>query len=391
MEWNARVWQKSMQAFQEYMTPLAAPMGRSERRIGAMRYVEGLLLPGQRKSIEPMARRLQIESQGLQQFITDSSWQEDAVWKAIHQQVIPHLAPLEAWVVDETGWVKQGNRSAGVAHQYCGSVGKNANCQISVEVGVSEGWVVAPIGGRLYLPQSWAADSGRRLQAGVPPGIEFKTKPEIALELPAAATGSRPADRGAARACPRSPREGRRVAPDLGPETAAERPRGAAVLGDGAASATRGFAGDPALRPAGSIDPATGAQLDRNAYRIGVPPKIRRGSLQIFLDEMEVARAVQPEGPLPESVCLFFVPADFKPACQRSHVGGAVGRAQALIIQAAENTSQIDDGADGRIGHTIDRRFADTVADEPVRDTLEARAFFRDPCRDRIAPIRRRR
>lgn len=183
MEWNTRLWQKTIQIFKDYMTPLAAPVGRRERRVAAVRYVEGLLLAGQRKSIQPLAERLQVDGQSLQQFITDSPWEESAVWRAIHEEVIPHLAPVEAWVVDETGWVKQGSHSVGVAHQYCGSVGKNANCQVSVEVGISDGWVVAPIAGRLYLPESWTQDRARCAAAGVPPQVEFQTKPGIALGL----------------------------------------------------------------------------------------------------------------------------------------------------------------------------------------------------------------
>lgn len=183
MKWNTRVWQHSIQIFRDYMKALTATVGRSERRLAAVRYVEGLLMPGGRKSIEPMAQRLQVDAQSLQQFITDSPWQEAALWRSIHREVIPHLAPLEAWVVDETGWVKQGRHSVGVAHQYCGAVGKNAHCQISVEVGVSDGWVVAPVGGRLYLPESWAREQARCRAAGVPPEVAFQTKPEIALSL----------------------------------------------------------------------------------------------------------------------------------------------------------------------------------------------------------------
>ena len=97
--------------------------------------------------------------------------------------MVPHLEPLEAWVVDETGWVKQGTHSVGVSHQYCGAVGKQANCQVSVEVVVSDGWVAAPIAGRLYLPQSWAEDPGRRAEVGVPAEVSFQTKPELTLDL----------------------------------------------------------------------------------------------------------------------------------------------------------------------------------------------------------------
>jgi len=165
------------------MTPMVATLGRSERRRAATHYVEGLLLPGQRKSIEPMAARLGVDAQSLQQLVTSSPWREETVWRAIRQELIPHLEPLEAWVVDERGWPKQGRHSVGVSHQYCGAVGKQANCQVSVELVVSDGWVAAPVGGRLYLPESWAQDRTRRAAAGVPPAVPFRTKPELGLEL----------------------------------------------------------------------------------------------------------------------------------------------------------------------------------------------------------------
>ena len=143
MEWNGPLFQRSAKQLLGFLTPVVAGLGRSERRVAAARYVQGLLMPGQRKSIEPM----------------------------------------EAWVVDETGWLKQGQHSVGVSHQYCGSIGKQANCQVSVEVVVTDGWLAAPIGGRLYLPESWTKDQARCARAGVPEAIEFATKPMIALQL----------------------------------------------------------------------------------------------------------------------------------------------------------------------------------------------------------------
>lgn len=183
MKWNATLWKNSVQQFTQFMTPLIAGLGRSERRVAALRYVEGMLLPGQRKSIEPMAERLGVDSQSLQQFVTDSPWSDQQLWQAIRREVVPHLEPVDSWVVDETGWLKQGRHSVGVSHQYCGAVGKQANCQVSVELVVSDGWVAAPIGGRLYLPESWTQDQHRCRRAGVPEEVKFQTKPELALEL----------------------------------------------------------------------------------------------------------------------------------------------------------------------------------------------------------------
>jgi SRSO17 transposase len=183
VEWDGRLWQRSIERFKAFMVPVVAPLGRSERRVAAANYVSGLLMPGQRKSIEPMAARLGVDPQRLQQFVTDSPWDEEQVWRVVRQEVIPHFEPIEAWIVDETGWLKQGKDSVGVSHQYCGAVGKQANCQVSVELVVSNGWVAAPIGGRLYLPQSWAEKPERRAKAGVPPEIMFATKSQIALQL----------------------------------------------------------------------------------------------------------------------------------------------------------------------------------------------------------------
>ena len=98
----------------------------------------------------------------------------------IRREVIPSLEPIEAWIVDETSWLKQGRHSVGVARQYCGAVGKTANCQVSVEVAVSDGWIAAPVAGRLYLPEIWAGDRARCHQVGVPEDIPFATKPMIA-------------------------------------------------------------------------------------------------------------------------------------------------------------------------------------------------------------------
>ena len=165
------------------MVPVAAPLGRSERRVAAASYVSGLLMPGQRKSIEPMAARLGVDPQRLQQFVADSPWDEEQLWRVLRREVIPHFEPIEAWIADETGWLKQGKHSVGVSHQYCGAIGKQANCQVSVELVVSNGFVAAPVGGRLYLPQSWAEDPERRAKAGVPPEITFATKSQIALQL----------------------------------------------------------------------------------------------------------------------------------------------------------------------------------------------------------------
>jgi SRSO17 transposase len=183
MQWNEKLWQRSVDEFPEFLEPLVAELGRSERREGATLYVQGLLLPGERKSIEPLAERLGIDSQKLQQFMADSPWDEEEVWRAIRREVVPVMEPLAAWIIDETGWLKQGKKSVGVAHQYCGAVGKQANCQVSVEVVVSDGEIAAPVAARLYLPEKWAGDLERRQAAGVPTEVQFQAKPAIAVDL----------------------------------------------------------------------------------------------------------------------------------------------------------------------------------------------------------------
>ena len=183
MKWNERLWKQSLRQYQQFMAPLVSVLGRSERRVSATRYVEGLLTPGERKSIEPLAARLGVDKQSLQQFVTDSPWSDKTVWSSVRREVIPHLEPIESWIVDETGWLKQGSHSVGVSHQYCGAVGKQANCQVSVEVAVSDGWVAAPIAGQLYLPSSWSEGPERCAEAGVPEAIGFWTKPQLAGRL----------------------------------------------------------------------------------------------------------------------------------------------------------------------------------------------------------------
>jgi SRSO17 transposase len=108
MVWNNAQWRNSARELEGYLQPLAAELGRSERRVTFSRYVMGLLIPGQRKSITPMAKRLGTESQGLQQFLTDSPWDEQALWRALRQEVVGCLGAPEHWIIDETGWVKQG-------------------------------------------------------------------------------------------------------------------------------------------------------------------------------------------------------------------------------------------------------------------------------------------
>jgi len=100
-----------------------------------------------------MAQRLGVDSQGLQQLVADSPWDDAALWGEIRCKVIPALGRLEAWIVDETGWLKQGKDSAGGSHQYCGAVGKQANCQVCVEISITA-WSCAPWPTSSFSPSS---------------------------------------------------------------------------------------------------------------------------------------------------------------------------------------------------------------------------------------------
>jgi len=150
----------------------------------------GLLLPGERKSVEPMAARLAPDNvrrmhQSLHHLVADAPWKDQEMLAQVRRHVLPTMqkhGPVVAWIVDDTGFPKQGKHSVGVARQYCGQIGKHDNCQAAVSLSVATWGSSLPIAWRLYLPETWCQDSERRQQAGVPDEIAFQTKPEIALE-----------------------------------------------------------------------------------------------------------------------------------------------------------------------------------------------------------------
>jgi len=159
-------------------------VGRSERRHWGAVYVRGLLLDGERKSIEPLAARLpDANAQALQQFIGQSPWGWNPVWERLGKRMTAELEPDSAWVVDDTGFPKQGTHSVGVARQYSGTLGKTANCQVAVSIHLVSANGNAPLGWRLYLPESWATDEERRQEAGIPAEISFRPKWQLALEI----------------------------------------------------------------------------------------------------------------------------------------------------------------------------------------------------------------
>ena len=146
--------------------------------------MRSLLLNGERKSIESLATRLpEGNVQAMQQFIGQSPWEWDPVWEKLGRRMTAELEPDPAWVVDDTGFPKQGTHSVGVERQYSGTLGKTGNCQVAVSVHHVGEQGNAPLGWRLYLPESWANDSERRKQAGIPEQIAFRKKWELALEI----------------------------------------------------------------------------------------------------------------------------------------------------------------------------------------------------------------
>ena len=155
-----------------------------------MSYCTALLLPGERKSVEPMAARLAPDNvrrmhQSLHHVVADAPWNDEAVLDRCLDFVLPAMLrqePVVAWVVDDTGFPKKGQESVGVARQYCGQVGKQDNCRVAVSLSVTTEKASMPIAFRLYLPEAWTKDRKRRKKTGVPDEIKFQTKAQIALE-----------------------------------------------------------------------------------------------------------------------------------------------------------------------------------------------------------------
>src|SRR3954453_23694115 len=181
---------KAEARFAAYVEGLSSVLGHADR-IGPLRdYCTGLILPGERKSVEPMAAktapaRTAAQHQSLLHFVGVATWSDEAVLAKVREMVLPVLeksGPIEAWIIDDTSFPKQGKHSVGVHHQYCGQLGKQANCQVAVSLSIANHAASLPVAYRLYLPQEWTKDRARRKKAGVPKQTKFKTKPEIALE-----------------------------------------------------------------------------------------------------------------------------------------------------------------------------------------------------------------
>ena len=141
-------------------------------------------MDGERKSIEPMANRLDEGNvQALQQFVNQSPWSTEQVRASLARKMEGEFIPEAYWLIDEVSFPKQGKHSVGVARQYCGALGKTANCQVAVTLDLGTEESSTPLDWALYLPEQWINDTARRRKAGIPEQVTFKSKPELALDL----------------------------------------------------------------------------------------------------------------------------------------------------------------------------------------------------------------
>src|SRR3954462_15140388 len=178
---------------EEFAAEMFAPLARRDQRDKGATYVRGLLLDGGRKSMQPMAERLGVDEQGLQQFLTSSTWAVEPVRERLARRAIEVIAP-DAWVVDDTGFPKDGAASPGVARQYSGTLGKVGNCQIGVSVQAVTDAASCPLDWRLFVPERWddaeaatpeaaAAITARRARAGIPDEVRHRPKWRLARDM----------------------------------------------------------------------------------------------------------------------------------------------------------------------------------------------------------------
>lgn len=181
--------------FAAYVQELTAVIGHADRARPLSDYCQGLLLPCERKSVEPLAAatapsRVAAQHQSLLHFVGEAPWSDERVLSRVRELVQPAMerhGPIEAWIIDDTGFAKKGRHSVGVAHQYCGELGQAGNCQVAVTLSIANRHASLPVGYRLYLPKEWAEDRARRKKARIPKEVAFKTKTAIALDLVRAA------------------------------------------------------------------------------------------------------------------------------------------------------------------------------------------------------------
>lgn len=166
-----------------FLLDLTASLGRSERRRWAKAYLQGLLLDGTRKSIEPLASRTGVDVQSLRQFVGQSPWAVEEIQGQLAGKVVDLLTEPEVWMIDETSFPKAGEASVGVARQYCGALGKIANCQVAVSLHWSTAEASCPVAWRLYLPESWLKTSEQRTAGKIPEEVVYRSKNQLAMDL----------------------------------------------------------------------------------------------------------------------------------------------------------------------------------------------------------------
>lgn len=261
---SSLVVRERLEAFAEEV--LAEAVNRPVQMVNGALYLRGLVERGERKSLEPIVARLGEEADyhSMQQFLADSPWDPVLVVKAVAERVAP-VIDVRAWVLDDTGFPKDGKDSPGVKRQYSGTLGKIGNCQIGVSLHAVGVKGTVPLGWALYLPEEWCEDQERRRKAKIPEEVSFQTKPELGVRL---------AKRAACWGLPRAPvlgdqaygdntqlreglhREGLQYVLAVGGETKVFAPGTVFTV-----PKRNGPPGRPATRPVADRDPQTIAQL----------------------------------------------------------------------------------------------------------------------------------
>ena len=175
--------------FERYCDRIVDTLMHADREAPARWYIKGLMLPGERKSVEPMAARVQPDNvrsahQSMHHLVAEAAWSDEAMLAAVAEAVLPKLVRDDTpvhWIIDDTGFPKKGKHSVGVARQYCGQSGKRDNCRVAVSLSIATAQGSLPVGYRLYLPREWSDDAARCEKAGVPEEIGFETKPALAM------------------------------------------------------------------------------------------------------------------------------------------------------------------------------------------------------------------
>jgi SRSO17 transposase len=183
VEWSRARYREAVQDLAIFMSDLTRRLGRSERRLAAMQYVGGLLMPGRRKRIRSLAEVLGVEHQSLQQFLTNSPWSDEAMWSGIRGWLGRQSGAWDLWILNLRAWSKQGSHSVGVSYQSSGPHTKKTNCQVSAELLLGRGALAAPVASRLYLPEAWSMNHHQRKRSGVPADIENESWPDLAVRL----------------------------------------------------------------------------------------------------------------------------------------------------------------------------------------------------------------